>query len=40
MTLGRRAVDVLYLTDIRGRPLDEATAARVVTAVADAAAGS
>lgn len=38
MTLGRRAVDVLYLTDLRGRPLDEQTAARVVAAVADAAA--
>lgn len=38
MTLGRRAVDVLYLTDLRGRPLDEETAARVAEAVAEAAA--
>lgn len=38
LTLGRRAVDVLYLTDQHGRGLDPPTVGRIVTALMDAAA--
>ncbi|ATG55401.1 protein-PII uridylyltransferase [Brachybacterium ginsengisoli] len=38
MTLGRRAVDVLYLTDQHGRALDPPTVGRIVAALMDAAA--
>jgi [protein-PII] uridylyltransferase len=38
MTLGQRAVDVLYLTDARGRPLDAPMVGRIVSALMDAAA--
>ncbi|PWH06712.1 protein-PII uridylyltransferase [Brachybacterium endophyticum] len=38
MTLGQRAVDVLYLTDTRGRPLDAPMVGRVIAALMDAAA--
>lgn len=38
MTLGRRAVDVLYLTDGRGRPLDAPMTGRIIAALMDAAA--
>jgi [protein-PII] uridylyltransferase len=38
MTLGQRAVDVLYLTDARGRQLDAPMVGRVVAALMDAAA--
>lgn len=38
MTLGQRAIDVLYLTDQRGRPLDAPMVGRVVAAIMDAAA--
>ncbi|MEE1618884.1 HD domain-containing protein [Brachybacterium sp. J153] len=38
MTLGRRAVDVLYLTDQHGRSLDPPTVGRIVAALMDAAA--
>ncbi|MGO2606721.1 MAG: HD domain-containing protein [Brachybacterium tyrofermentans] len=38
MTLGQRAVDVLYLTDQHGRSLDPPTVGRVVAALMDAAA--
>ncbi len=34
----RRAVDVLYLTDQRGRPLDASMTGRVIAALMDAAA--
>ena len=37
MTLGRRAVDVLYLTDQHGRALDPPTVGRIVAALMDAA---
>lgn len=37
VTLGRRAVDVLYLTDRRGRPLEAPEVGRVITAIMDAA---
>ena len=38
LTLGRRAVDVLYLTDQHGRVLDPPTTGRIVSALMDAAA--
>ncbi|MGP5126690.1 HD domain-containing protein [Brachybacterium tyrofermentans] len=38
MTLGQRAVDVLYLTDQHGRSLDPPSVGRVVAALMDAAA--
>jgi [protein-PII] uridylyltransferase len=38
MTLGRRAVDVLYLVDARGRPLEAPMVGRVIAALMDAAA--
>ncbi|HEX7351558.1 HD domain-containing protein [Brachybacterium sp.] len=38
MTLGRRAVDVLYLTDQHGRALNPPTVGRIVAALMDAAA--
>ncbi|UQN31673.1 HD domain-containing protein [Brachybacterium kimchii] len=38
MTLGQRAVDVLYLTDARGRPLEAPMVGRVIAALMDAAA--
>lgn len=38
MTLGRRAVDVLYLTDRHDRALDPPTVGRIVAALMDAAA--
>ncbi|MFC7373954.1 HD domain-containing protein [Brachybacterium sp. GCM10030267] len=38
MTLGQRAVDVLYLTDEHGRALDPPTVGRIVSALMDAAA--
>ncbi|GAA4530622.1 [protein-PII] uridylyltransferase [Brachybacterium paraconglomeratum] len=38
MTLGRRAVDVLYLTDQHGRALDPPSVGRIVAALMDAAA--
>jgi len=37
MTLGRRAVDVLYLTDARGRPLEAPMVGRIIAAIMDAA---
>ena len=37
MTLGRRAVNVLYLTDQHGRTLDAPTVGRIVAALMDAA---
>lgn len=37
MTLGHRAVDVLYLTDARGRPLADAMVQRVIPALMEAA---
>ncbi|MGP9580526.1 MULTISPECIES: HD domain-containing protein [unclassified Brachybacterium] len=37
MTLGRRAVDVLYLTDQHGRALDPPTVGRIVAALMEAA---
>ena len=37
MTLGRRAVDVLYLTDRHGRALDPPTTGRIVAALMEAA---
>ena len=37
MTLGRRAVDVLYLTDQHGRSLDPPTTGRIVAELMDAA---
>lgn len=38
MTLGRRAVDVLYLTDQHGRALDPPSVGRIVAALMEAAA--
>lgn len=38
VTLGLRAVDVLYLTDQRGRPLDAPMVGRIIAAIMDAAA--
>lgn len=38
MTLGRRAVDVLYLTDQHGRALDPPTTGRIVAGLMEAAA--
>src|SRR5699024_9648776 len=38
MTLGRRAVDVLYLTDQQGRALDPPTTGRIVAGLMEAAA--
>ncbi|WP_010533958.1 HD domain-containing protein [Brachybacterium squillarum] len=38
MTLGQRAIDVLYLTDARGRALDAPTVGRIIAALMDAAA--
>lgn len=38
LTLGQRAVDVLYLTDAKGRPLEPAMVGRLVAALMDAAA--
>ncbi|MFC0675576.1 [protein-PII] uridylyltransferase [Brachybacterium hainanense] len=38
MTLGQRAVDVLYLTDQRGRPLDAPAIGRIIGGLMDAAA--
>lgn len=37
VTLGRRAVDVLYLTDARGRKLEPAMVGRIIGALMDAA---
>lgn len=38
MTLGQRAIDVLYLTDERGRALDAPTVGRIIAGLMDAAA--
>ena len=38
VTLGRRAVDVLYLSDGRGRPLEAPLIGRLIAALMDAAA--
>ncbi|MGP9694474.1 [protein-PII] uridylyltransferase [Brachybacterium sp. AOP25-B2-12] len=38
VTLGLRAVDVLYLTDQRGRPLEAPMVGRIIAAIMDAAA--
>ncbi|MGY5763898.1 [protein-PII] uridylyltransferase family protein [Brachybacterium sp. DNPG3] len=38
MTLGQRAIDVLYLTDQKGRELDAPAVGRIISALMDAAA--